>query len=378
MCKLLTMMQHIFEVVVQNDAFHIDPRSPEDCIAVAALIDAKLVSPGVVRDIIQQSGEYTWIDLEKINSYKAAFLKQVAKQLTLSVWKKGDICQTLSGIKSLQYFPVEFIVSIEQYKEECSRKELIRKRAKALLCKYGGAMSVEELLDVSESENISTISMSNILAALLKNENRMITATTAKKLLLLKDEDLDKLVCQIKPNPNYRSAAPMRLFALADCLTQSCKKYGGNIEGIQEARRLLEDKKEQRKIEQARKRRIREEKEEHTRSIRRKELEDLFAPYGLQVRSDSRLCEAYLAQRKPNMEEAIFVRDQMDQMRFFKQETTYDDEYHSIVQDWLEHKGRFDRDEVSEEAKACALQKWLTEHDPKDCPIFPESLLKRK
>jgi len=52
----------------------------------------------------------------------------------------------------------------------------------------------------------------------------------------------------------------------------------------------------------------------------------------------------------------------MDEMRFYKNHTKYDDFFVECRDAWLDYKGRYHRDEVSDEAKIKALHDWVRTH----------------
>ncbi|KAL4448128.1 hypothetical protein ABPG75_005347 [Micractinium tetrahymenae] len=64
---------------------------------------------------------------------------------------------------------------------------------------------------------------------------RSICQTSAKKEYRLSDSDLARLVHTTRPNPHYRSSAPMKLFCALDCMLLAHAKYGSEA-GVEAAR----------------------------------------------------------------------------------------------------------------------------------------------
>jgi hypothetical protein len=228
-----------------------------------------------------------------------------------------------------------------------------KQKAETLIDEFGDTLSVESILQQARGD-VDIVTTDTVIAALVKDESRKISATTVKKIFCLKEDDIDHLHYDTVPNPHYRCAAPMRLFGLHDCLKVACEKHG-SIAQIRTIIREKEHKSELRK-------RKRAENERARYNDRRQELIDAFTERNLDIRGDSRLCTDYLARKKGSVREAHWIAQVMDEMRFYKNHTKYDDFFVECRDAWLDYKGRYHRDEVSDEAKIKALHDWVQRH----------------
>lgn len=239
---------------------------------------------------------------------------------------------------------------------------------------------------------------------------KLITATRAKDEYLLSETDLDKLVCKLKPNPHYRSSAPMRLYRLVDVIYTAHTKYDGKLE---EARA--------KRTESARKR-----VNKHAHNVERVraalvtlgvdtlrlsgfsshavtllqnitarniestvsrlhecwrrliKLETALEQKGCSLRSDSRLCEAYIDY---GYGDVVGIVKTMNEMRFFFGHTEYARLRTDAFTRLRDIDGMYDgiSEDASDEAKVNALKLWVRQFASVEeaCarPELPPSLL---
>lgn len=93
----------------------------------------------------------------------------------------------------------------------------------------------------------------------------------------------------------------------------------------------------------------------------------------MELRSDSRLCEQYVRNGSLSLE---LVVNTMEEMNFYHNYTNYREIYGDIVEEMLNYKGRFDKDEVSEEAKSEALDLFVKNNDDYE-KLLPASLMNK-
>lgn len=124
------------------------------------------------------------------------------------------------------------------------------------------------------------------------NEDR-ITATTARSEYKLTDTDLDGLRCEHRRNPHYKSAAPMRLYAIRDVVQLAYQKHGG-ASGL-DAAKAKDLERQQR----------REDNVEKQRNDRREVLENALVSHGLTIDYSENACTGFLAAGRPSLENVI-------------------------------------------------------------------------
>lgn len=280
----------------------------------------------------------------------------------LSALKKDDLLQIVRPFyASSAYIPLQALTLIKHWTD-------IQRRKKGLIAILG-----EEAL-AGISRHITTykyVDTSNVLEALLSDPNRRCTKGTLMKVLGFTDAEVEAMPCDYVQNPYYRSAAPMRLYSLLVAIKAAVRKFG-SWNALVASREQKKEKKEA----AARKRR---ENAASRRDQRRTELLEAFRPRNLTIRSDSRLTNEYLARQTGSDSEAQYLARIMDEMRFYHQHTDYREFYHIQVQDELEYKGRFNRDEVSYLAQEQALEQWVRDNLDRwstaiEHPEFPPSL----
>jgi len=68
-------------------------------------------------------------------------------------------------------------------------------------------------------------------------------------------------------------------------------------------------------------------------------------------------------------------------MRFYHAHTNYGAKYREAMEEALDHKGRYDRDEISDTAKSLALHEWVESQGGREAaalhPNLPPSLVPR-
>jgi len=106
--------------------------------------------------------------------------------------------------------------------------------------------------------------------------------------------------------------------------------------------------------------------------VRDTELYTKLKERGLELRSDSRLCENYINKGDYNID---FVINTMEEMKWFIKNSSYDIIRDEIIEEDLKYRGRYDNEEVNECAKSRALNDWIKDECPD--PIPPKSLYKQ-
>lgn len=106
-------------------------------------------------------------------------------------------------------------------------------------------------------------------------------------------------------------------------------------------------------------------------------IKKMLEENGCELRNDSRLCNDYINNGKgePNIIVNIMV-----EMNFYINYTTYYEELEKGINDMLEYKGIFNRDEESQCAKYNALEIWCKQFACEkdiDFNILPKTLHKR-
>jgi len=239
---------------------------------------------------------------------------------------------------------------------------------------------------------------------------KLITATRAKSEYLLNEKDLDNLACNLKRNPHYRSAAPMRLYRVVDVINAAHMKHSGKLEKAR-ARRIESAQKRVNKhahnvesvhasletlgvdinrlsgfsshtvtlLQNITARNIEmtvcNVHECWTRLIR---LERALEQRGCSLRSDSRLCQAYIDYGHGNVSSIV---NTMNEMRFFFGHTGYDRLRTAAFTRLRAIDGMYDgiSEDASNEAKVNALKLWVRQFGSVETacarPELPPSLL---
>jgi hypothetical protein len=100
----------------------------------------------------------------------------------------------------------------------------------------------------------------------------------------------------------------------------------------------------------------------------------LLADKGCELRSDSRLCRAYIEDGEGHPER---IAEIMEEMNFYINHTDYYVELDECIESMLKYKGRYDIDEESCSAKLNALIKWCEQYvniENIDYDLLPNSL----
>jgi len=253
----------------------------------------------------------------------------------------------------------------------------------------------------------------------LKDPEAQLNVTAVKDTYKLTDKDLEPLLFEYRDNPYGRGRPPMRLFDVVDVVkAYNQKKTLGQKEdaeywsyidpdryrqireqAILQAKkeaeqRIKEEQKEKerkiRELQAEKERKIREEQAEKERKIREEQQEarrTLLAQslneVGCELRSDSTLCSKYINHGLGDIKDVVKV---MREMKFYFDETRYQEEFSNIhaqnrsYNNRYDHYDRYDRydrfddyddddnyyedksertKDNSETAKSNALVKWI-------------------
>lgn len=258
------------------------------------------------------------------------------------------------------------------------------------------------------------------------------TGSQAKAMYGLTAADLEGVPCELKRNPVYRSAAPMRLYSVLHLAPLARHKFGSReaYEGRVRAKAAKASEQRLKKGEEVARRRERLEAAiaqhpneqaiervtawlwddpcveyvEHGRgrvgavveqlnvfAERLVELDAALARRGCRLRSDSKLIDRFINTGEGSAEEVAAV---MEEMRFYYGHTDYPERIQQCIDEeveqmrWAQHGGRLDRadmevaqQEGSAAAKRGALQAFLARHpSPLDAAgqsIVPASIRDR-
>ena len=187
-----------------------------------------------------------------------------------------------------------------------------------------------------------------------------LTKTIAKKEYMLTDGDLDHLEYIETRNPYYRNASPMNLFLKSDVVAYANKKYDGKFQEVK-------DKK-------ATKSKATKEKKATRREVRTAELKAALEMEGLELRSDSKLCQNYVDNKLHESWTIKAVVAMCAEMRWLHNHTNYPQLLKEAVHDMAEQIAEYEGwhgahqkayDEVEPDVRRQVLLK-----NPKP-PIFP-------
>lgn len=183
----------------------------------------------------------------------------------------------------------------------------------------------------------------------VQNRNRVIqpqkmSALGAKSRFALTDKDIEDVDYDLVRNPHYRSAAPMKLYLVADVREVALDKYPGGFHQVEQVLLKKQERSENRKKEK-----------EASKAVRKNELTNALSRMGCQLRSDSRLCNAYIENGKGNLTEIV---NTMVEMKFLFQHTRYRDIVDDIIDDYREWGEYYDYDDVSRQARSRAIREF--------------------
>jgi hypothetical protein len=252
-------------------------------------------------------------------------------------------------------------------------------------------------------------------ASLLQaDRDRNMTASQAKETYGLTPNDLKDLPCE-RRNPVYRYAPPMRLYCVVDLAPVARQKYGSTEQyaAVKEAKlmKTIEQKARKRECLEERKRAFDEymaDKPEMLAVLAYMEYEPIqrfleggrinlkdaaasLAPYaerlttlkaallvrGVELRYDSRLCDAYVMNGTGNPESIAVV---MEEMRFYYSHTNYSLMVHHFIDEAFADIGRgewqYALDQGTIRAKHNALQGFAKRFgvEAVNQPLVPESI----
>eukprot|EP00798_Chlamydomonas_sp_ICE-L_P006769 gene6769-biopygen1975 len=257
-----------------------------------------------------------------------------------------------------------------------------------------------------------------ILSAKFRSEMRAMRCarmcvSKAKLEYRLTERDLTTLSCELKRNPMYRSAAPMRLYLIRDVARVALEKHASSHTRIRVPVISADERRTSRETLLSKKlgdmtldSRIFSVSESACRArdfyvnsgrgggavkvaadivatnTRLNILERALEARGCELRIDSRLCTGFVDNGDGDPED---IAVSMLEMKFFHNHT----EYASILDDLWEDARRerdyideyeydnyhhIDPHELSSSAKSEAMKQWADTHDLDDVPDIPESL----
>ena len=184
-----------------------------------------------------------------------------------------------------------------------------------------------------------------------KDENTMICKSTAKSEYSLNDGDLDDLDYTPVNNPHYRSASEMILYNKLDIKNKFCEKYKITWDKIDlkiaELKLLKLDKKT-----------IRVKKREEKTQSNREKLINALSDHGLELRTDSKLCQQYIDGELTEWTlEAVVQR--MCQMKYLYDYCDMDQAYQEAREKQIEelNAGYFPDCSIFDQAEMIALEK---------------------
>jgi hypothetical protein len=201
------------------------------------------------------------------------------------------------------------------------------------------------------------------------NLDAHITLSRALSEYQLNHHDIQDLVYVNRRNPHGRNFTPMHLFTLRDVIRTAYLKHGGP-DGLKEAQEKSALRKEHlaaTKEIRAQRRREKLERERAASEARRQQRKDqlvaALAERGLQLRSDSHLCDDYIEYDESEypLDEIV---DIMHEMNFYFKHTKYKHFQEIEHDDFYEEHGYYDYEasiEVSEYAKSSALSDLIKE-----------------
>lgn len=188
-----------------------------------------------------------------------------------------------------------------------------------------------------------------LISEYAEKSNKFITKTEAKRHYLLDDGELNTIKCIEKRNPHgsFRSG-PMHLYDIEDLTDLAVAKWGSLSELEDEhANRVERSQKRQQAI--------------HTKSSARHDLlVSELHKHGLQLRSDSRLCDAFIAGKETSVE---YVVNTMAEMTFLYKHTDYGAALWEYISGEKEYKGYYNFDECSEHVRHDCVKRYIEENN---------------
>eukprot|EP00798_Chlamydomonas_sp_ICE-L_P019766 gene19766-biopygen28588 len=265
-----------------------------------------------------------------------------------------------------------------------------------------------------------------ILSAKFRSEMRAmrcarICVSKAKSEYRVTERDLKTLSCELKRNPMYRSAAPMRLYLIRDVARVALEKHVSSshtrirvpVISADERRTSRETLLSKKLGDMTLDSRIFSVSESACRArdlyvnsgrgggavkvaadiiatnTRLHILERALEARGCELRSDSRLCTGFVDNGEGDPED---IAVSMLETKFFHNHTEYasilddlwedarrerDEEYDSDINEYefeYDNYHHIDPHELSSSAKSEAMKQWADTHDLDDVPDIPESL----
>lgn len=141
---------------------------------------------------------------------------------------------------------------------------------------------------------------------------RLVCKSTAIKTYFLTERELSDLDCIEVQNPHYRSSSNMILYKFEDIKKAFCIKH------------KIQSKDIQHKLDEIKANRSAKPKRRSPKEIRKQRLELALQEYGLELRADSKLCEAYINSNKNIDYDLDGIVERMCQMKFLYEYCDFD------------------------------------------------------
>lgn len=189
----------------------------------------------------------------------------------------------------------------------------------------------------------------------IEPEKDALCMTSAKKAYCLTDKDLVGVSHTLKPNPHYRSAAPMKMYTKLDLIRVAYKKY-------QNRGKMVTTKKKRDETSYKRQETKAKQRQDRETALRLELLK-----YDLYIRNDSRVCNEYIQTGSgPNGENLQDVVEVMREMDWFFKHTNYRHVFQNIKDEYRWNREWYDIVDVSEEAKERVMQAYKRNGRPSE------------
>lgn len=189
----------------------------------------------------------------------------------------------------------------------------------------------------------------------IEPDRNALCMTSAKKAYCLTDKDLIGVSHTLRPNPHYRSAAPMKMYAKLDLIRVAYKKY-------QDRGKMVTTKKKRDETSCKRKETKANQRQERETALRLELLK-----YDLYIRDDSRVCNEYIQTGSgPNGENLQDVVEIMREMDWYFKHTNYRHVFQNIKDEYRWNREWYDIVDVSEEAKERVMQTYKRKGRPSE------------
>ena len=235
---------------------------------------------------------------------------------------------------------------------------------------------------------------------ILKNEikDEMICLSDAKSDYFLTQGDLTNLEYIEKNNPHYRRASSMKLFNKINIIDVFCDKYDVTYDQVEEKRKELLNMKNSKRTEKMKKRKeqlvniLNENRINPNinnrdfdnyldgrepvqniagKIIRERELKNMLQQKGLQLRSDSKLCDDYIEGCSDLSVHEIV--ETMETMNFLYTKTNYRNIMNNVIENQRNNyygDRHVDYVDASYTAKRIAIKEWIKKNHIDNLPQF--------